>query len=393
MASKISKQRVFYGGWYQRTTLHLSEVYDFLANCRSDLKLNTERLKKYHEEMGIETVTREAGYLEYVQMETVEGIRLRYFEDGLYVLDMEGDDVVEINARLKKYCDDKLSPALGFIFSLGAPTPKILANINSEHPTAVAIVTSNPEKYEVAEAVFGDVYSSLSTPELILKKTRGYIFLITEKKYENFVENLVDMQIFFREYKDQLHRYLNIHRVVWEEIEAIKERGYISGVEVDKTRMKLEGYQKTINLIGSRINQMAAYVHTRAGVSRELSMAEHLDRLFRYKFEVLTDTHSYTKEIWAMTTSYLNSAVQIIGEIRQQATNKSIQSLQLITTYGVIGGLVGYLSRDSWPKVTESGVKYLALLLVSTLLVNRLVSFIYQRNRYKLSFVERAKKF
>ena len=56
---------------------------------------------------------------------------------------------------------------------------------------------------------------------------------------------------------------------MWEEISDIKERKVIKGKDVEEVRMQLDAYQKTINLISSRINQMGAYVHTRADIAKE----------------------------------------------------------------------------------------------------------------------------
>jgi hypothetical protein len=262
---------------------------------------------------------------------------------------------------------------------LGAPTPKELANIKTVHPVAVGIISGRLEKFKVDEAKFGKVYSLMSTNELVVEKTPEFIFLATKSKNKLVMEGLIEMQIFFREFKDQLQKYLDIHRNLWEKISEIKEKKMIKGEEVEKLRLELDSYQKTINLISSRINQMGAYVHTRADIAKSMKIEEYLDKVFQYKFEVLTNSHSYIKDIWTMTGNYLNTAIAVISEIKGQAMNKNIQSLQIITTYGVVGGIIGYLSRDSLPKVTQSGVVYFGVLVLVTALVNKFVAYVYQR--------------
>ncbi|KKT65479.1 MAG: hypothetical protein UW58_C0029G0019 [Candidatus Collierbacteria bacterium GW2011_GWC2_44_30] len=374
-----TKLSVYFGGWYQRTTLHLTEIADFFTEGKSDLPLSREKLKKLHEGLDLANVSREAGYLEYVRAETKEGIEIHYYEDGLYILKLSSSDIDEAKEKLNKYYDEKFAPAVAYIFSLGAPTPKELANIKTVHPIAVGVIDKDPEDFSLDEK-YGEVYGNIASPELTVKKTPGFIFLIAKPEYKDFVEGLVEMQIFFREFKDQLQKYLDIHRKLWEEISEIKERKQIRGKEVEKVRLQLDAYQKTINLISSRINQMGAYVHTRADIAKEMKLAEHLSNIFQYKFDVLTNTHGYIKEIWTMTGNYLSSAIAVIAEIKGQATNKSIQSLQLITTYGVVGGIIGYLSRD-----------YFGLLMLVTFVVNLLVKAAYSGIRYKLKFVERVK--
>lgn len=381
---------VYFGGWYQRTTLHLTEIANFFVDGRSDLPFSKEKLMKFHEGMGLKSVSREAGSLEFVQAQTKEGIQIHYYEDGLYILKLASNNIDEAKKILEEYYNEKMAPAMAYIFSLGAPTPKDLANIKTVHPIAVAVIDKDPEGFLI-DCEFGEVYSSITSAEMTVKKTPWFIFLITKPDYREFTEGLIEMQIFFREFKDQLQKYLDIHRKLWEEISDIKERKLIRGKEVEKVRLQLDAYQKTINLISSRINQMGTYVHTRADIAKEMKLTEHLSRIFQYKFDVLTNTHGYIKEIWVMTNNYLNSAISVIAEIKGQATNKSIQSLQLITTYGVVGGIIGYLSRDSLPKVTSQGMIYFGLLMLVTFVVNILVKFAYQRVRYKIKFVERVK--
>jgi len=392
METRGEISKVYFGGWYQRTTLHLTEIFNFLVAGKSDLDLSKQKLLSLRAEMRLTGVSREAGYLEYVKATTEQGVEIRYYEDGLYILSMESHNVPRAKEILNNYYEFCFAPAMAYIFSLGAPTPKELANIKTVHPIAVGVIYGQPEKYQVDELKYGRVYSSVNSPELVVKKTGEYIFLITKLRNKDSMEGLVEMQIFFREFKDQLQKYLDIHRHLWEKISEIKEKREIRGVEVEKMRLELDGYQKTINLISSRINQMGSYVHTRADVAKGMKITEQLDKIFQYKFDVLSNSHSYIKDIWVMTNNYLNTAIAVISEIKGQAMNKNIQSLQIITTYGVVGGIIGYLSRDALPKITPSGMIYFGLLVVITALVNKFVALVYQRSRYKLVFGERVKK-
>ena len=42
---KISN--VYIGGWFQRTMLQLTEIYDFLRDCKSQLDLDPEKLQEF----------------------------------------------------------------------------------------------------------------------------------------------------------------------------------------------------------------------------------------------------------------------------------------------------------------------------------------------------------
>lgn len=383
--------KIYFGGWYQRTTLHLTEIYNFLSEGKSELDLSKQHLNSLRAEMRIKKVSREADFLEYVRAETEQGIEIKYYEDGLYVMSLESENILGAKEVLKNYYEKFFAPAFAYIFSLGAPTPRELANIKVTHPMAIGVIFGHPEKYKMDELRFGRIYSEMVSQELSVYKTGEYIFLVAKLRNKQLMEGLIEMQIFFREFKDQLQRYLDIHRNLWEKISEIKERKMIRGKEVEEIRMELDSYQKTINLISSRINQMGSYVRTRADIAKQLKIEEHLDKIFQYKFDVLTNSHGYIKDIWVMTNNYLSTAIAVINEIKGQTVNKSIQSLQVITTYGVVGGIIGYLSKDSLPKITGNGMVYFGLLVVATALVNKFIAWVYRRSKYKLVFGERRK--
>ncbi len=384
--------KVTYGGWYQRTTLHLSEIYDLLVFGKSNLNLPKDKLFGLYKRLELEKVTREAGYFEFVKAVTKSGIEIRYYEDGLYILEIHSNNIKEARSILEDYFNKILNPAVAFIFSLGAPTPKILANIKTVHPTVISLLQNNPESLEIDAQTFGDVYSKISSDNIVVYKTPQYIFVASSAKNEqSTITDLVEMQIFFREFKDQLEKYLTIHRNIWEEIAAIKERKEIRGNEIESIRSKLDNYQKTISLISNRINQMGAYISTRSSIAENLEIDEHLRNLFQFKFEVLSDTLEYIKEIWKMTSDYLSSAIQNIVEIKNQGASRGIHSLQIITSVGVISGIIGYISKNELPKITAVGAFYFGLIIAATLLMNHLIARSYKNKKYNLRFGERAK--
>lgn len=355
------------------------------------MDLSEKKLKNLHDGLRLEEVTREAGYLEFVKARTSDGIEIRYYEDGLYVLEFESENITEAKKKLEDYFENQLSPAISYIFSLGAPTPKVLANIKTVHPTVISLVHESPESFDVP-GEYGEVYSRISSEGVSVYKTPESIFVVSGQKSAHLVAGLVEMQIFFREFKDQLEKYLNIHRSIWEEIADIKERHTIKGNEIESLRAKLDSYQKTVSLIGNRINQMGAYVRTRAAISKNLALEQQLVSLFQFKFEILTDTLDYIKELWKMTIDYLMQAIQVVVEVKNQGTTRGIQSLQLITSIGVVSGLLGYFGRNEFPKFTGIGIVYFLLIIGITWFINRAVTKIYTRKKYQLKFAERTTK-
>ena len=377
-------QKIYIGGWFQRTTLHLTETWDFLKHGRSNLDFPKEKLDEARDSLSLNEVSRESGPLEYILAKTSKEISYRMYEDGLIVLEKEFSSLKNDFELIKDYYDNKLSKALSLIFSKGAPVPKELANIKTILPYIVTVTDATKKEAEKVFKDFSeDVYSVLSTKKIEVYRSPG-IILINNLKDENLTRGIIESQIFFREFKSQLHRYLAIHRILWEKIKTIKERGEIRGTDIDSLRNELSVYQKTINLIGARIDQMPAYVKTRQKITDIEKIDDYLQPLFQFKFETLLDTHEYIKHLWGMTKNYLTSAIEIFSELQAKSTKNTISSLQLITTIGVVAGILGYLGKDTLPKFTSIGLIYFSLLMAMTWIINSIVSKFFKNKKYNI---------
>ena len=130
-------KRVYIGGWFQRTMLQLSEIYDFLREGTSQLELDQEKLLALKKTVNIGKLDYYVNGFEYLIFTTSLGISVKIFEDGLIVLNNQqvSEDTLfaDIN-HVTDYYENRLSPALNYLFSLGAPVPKELANIETIYP-------------------------------------------------------------------------------------------------------------------------------------------------------------------------------------------------------------------------------------------------------------------
>lgn len=332
--------------------------------------------------LQIESVTRENGPLEYLRTITKVGVEFRVYEDGLIVLEKDFKDLKTDFKNIRDYYENKLSKAISLLFSKGAPVPKELANIKTILPYIITVSDgTHPKILKIFEDHKQDIYSTVNSKNIEVYRSPG-IILVNNLKDDKLARQIIESQIFFREFKSQLHRYLAIHRTLWEKIKLIKERGKINGNEIDVLRNELSNYQKTVNLIGARIDQMPAYVKTRQKIADIEKVDDYLQPLFQYKFETLLDTHEYIKHLWSMTKNYLTSTIDIFNELQTKSTKNSISSLQLITTIGVVAGILGYLTKDSLPKFTFIGMLYFIQLMALTWLINSAVSKIFRNKNY-----------
>ncbi len=379
--------KIVFGGWYQRTTLHLSEVFHFFYDGTSFENFPKEKLLEYRENLNLIAAQREFGYLEKIKAQTKEGIEITYYEDGLYLLEIASSDVEESKKILSEYYEKRFAPAINYLFSLGAPTPKILSNIKIPHSIVIEVFQENTKNYSV-DPQFGKVYSKISYKDFTVLKTKDYIFVVLPERKQEFFEPLNEMQIFFREFKQQLWKYLRIHRKVWEEIDKIIETGKIGGKEISDRLGKLQSYRRTIGLIRNRINQMDAYVSTRSSLSKYLKIEGSFRVLFEYRFEDLTNTLNYTKELWSATIDYVDSAISTLQDLEKSVSERNLESIKIIASIGVISLILGYLAAESYPAVTFVGIVSLIGFAVVALLINLIIKLFAGHKNYEIVFDE-----
>jgi len=378
-------QRTYLGYWYQRTTLHLSEIYDFLKGGKSPLWLDKSKLLALQRGLQIEEVSIELGILEKVVVKAAAGIEIKIHEDGLVLLSIDHNDIRADIETLTNYYEKLFSPAISYIFCLGAPVPKELANIKTVFP--YFIVAKDCTKQDIAK-----LFSSVSEAEYFEIKSgnmeifRGdEYYVLNTSANTNEYEELIGMLVFFREFKSQLHHYLNLHRSIWESIERIKEKKNIRARKVNDQRVELDNYKKTIELIEGRISQMGIYMETRSAIAEKSKTGQKLHDILEFRYDNLKNSLDYIKSLWSMTKQYVDSAIAMLVEINSLSTRNSVDTLTVITSVGVIGGILGFLARTDSPVVTDVGLLYLGILLVGSFLINRVLKFGLSFFKYKLT--------
>lgn len=308
------------------------------------------------------------------------------YEDGLIVLSTQhvSNTISDEIARLTTIYEKQISPGFSYIFSLGAPVPKELANIKTIYPYFITFKNkSEDEVLSVFEELGEQVHYDIRKKGFdILRGDKLYVINDKQSKYD--VNDFIAEVIFTREFKGQLHRYLNLHRIIWEKIADVKERGEIKGREIGPFRSQIDQYAKSINLIGARINQMDAYIATRGTIAHQhLSDSEFID-LIGYRYETLTNTLQYVKHIWTMTENYVQSAQKLFGDLQASATSKSIQSLTVVTSMGVGASLLG-LFETSLPDINVYSIFYIAILAAIGFTVNKVMKWWGMSRYYGLS--------
>lgn len=382
---------VYVGGWFQRTMLQLSEIYDFLRNGTSKLELSSKKLNEFRKNLNIGRIDYGVAGEEYVKFTTSENITVKIFEDGLIVL---GNSLVTQDTlftdidKVTDYYENKLSPAFSYLFSLGAPVPKELANIETVYP--YFIVCDNATKDNISELLASterQKYFEFTNPNYDVIRGDKYYIINNKKQSIVNIERYIEEQIFIREFKGQLHRYLNLHRIIWEKIDSVKEHVNVKGAEIIKFTSKLEGYAKTINLIDGRIKQMSTYISTREKIAKSDKDLSEFLAISGYRYETLRDTLEYIKYLWDMTKNYVNSAQKLFDGIKQDVTSGSIDSLTIVTSMSAGAAIIGLLT-ESAPSFTVFGVIYFFILAALGYLSTKALTAISKRRKYEVTDVD-----
>ncbi|MFC1802029.1 hypothetical protein ACFLY7_01140 [Patescibacteria group bacterium] len=388
----MKTQKIFVGGWFQRTTLHLSEIYDFVKDGYSPLDLDKEKLKDLKDKLELETVELKSENLEYIRLTNKDNIDVKIYEDGLIILGKDPETTTKEDiAKLTSYYEEKLSPGISYIFSLGAPIPKELANIKVIYPYFIVLEKETEDTVlELLKEFNQTKHSEIKKDEFEIYRGDKLYIINNKKETIDNIEKFVQEQVFIREFKGQMHRYLNLHRIIWEKIADVKEKGEIKGNEVGAFKEKIESYNKTINLIGSRINQMGSYINTRASIAKNDPDLTRFIGVIQFKYETLSNTLGYIKEIWSMTRNYVNSSLAVFSSIQSKSTEHSVKNLTVITSMGVGATLIGLFTKSA-PTFTLYGVGYFLFLAIIGYSTDKIMARIYRNRMYKIKNVKIAK--
>jgi len=390
VAETMKIERVYIGGWFQKTMIHLTEMYNFLKDGVAVEGLDKKKLKDLRDAIGIQDLRFGTDGFEYVEFDTVDGINVRLHEDGLIVLSNEvatNETLVSEIDKLTSFYEQKFSPGMNYIFSLGAPPPKDLANIKTVYPYFVVLRNAtNDQILRLLNENDRPKYFAYENKSLnVVRGDKFYFINLKDKKAEEKVSIYIEEQIFFREFKGQLHRYIDLHRIIWERIDAIKEQPKVRGKDIIEFTSKLDEYSKTITLIDTRINQMGTYIRTREKIAKQDKDFAEFSDIMEYRYETLGDTLAYVQHLWTMTKNYLASAKALFAGISTQMTQKSFNNLTVATSLGVSVSLIGLLTTTKVPAFTVFGVGYLLALIAIGYTINLSLKFFSARRKYEIA--------
>jgi hypothetical protein len=365
-----------------------------LRGEKVQIKLDQKKVDAFLDNLNVNNLTYGSSGEEYLIFSTKENISVKIFEDGLIVLNnsiVSEQTLPSDIEKIRDYYETRLSPALNYLFSLGAPVPKELAGIKNIYPFFVVFDKAKEEDIKaLLGATENSQYNEFSNAKYDVFRGNKYYFINNKTKSSSEIERYVEEQIFIREFKGQLHRYLNIHRIIWERIDDVKAHSKVKGSEIVKFTTQLESYAKTINLIDGRINQMGTYLPTREKIAKsDKDLSEFLE-ISGYRYETLRDTLEYIKYLWDMTENYVKAAEKQFEGLKADVTSKSVASLTIVTSMSA-GAAILNLFTGSEPEFTTFGFIYFFVLALIGWGAQRILLFIGNHQKYDVTDTEYEK--
>lgn len=201
---KISN--VYIGGWFQRTMLQLTEIYDFLRDCKSQLNLDPEKLQEFRKSLEIGKIDYGVAGEEYIEFTTALNMKVKVFEDGLITVNntnVSDDTLFADLDKITDYYENKLSPAFNYLFSLGAPVPKELAHIETIYP--YFIICDNVTKEDISDLLSRtekQKYFEFSSENMMLLEEINIILLIIKNNLLKILNVILNHKFLFVNLKD-----------------------------------------------------------------------------------------------------------------------------------------------------------------------------------------------
>ena len=373
---------VSYGGWYPHTALHLSEVYTFLSQGVSNLPISGNTIASLHQSLDLQSVAREAGYMEYIRATANNGVELRYFEDGLYILEMETKNPQQAAKILKDYHDKALIPALNGLFSTGTPAfnPGPLIH---QHPAIVNVPWPHPRHFEI-DSSYGVVNSQITSNEITVYKTPHYLFIVSAGQSNTSVQDLIEMHIFFREFQAQLEHYLRSQHSAWSDTAIIREQTIIKPIQIPKFHRLLLKQQRLATIATGRLSQMDPFIQNRASFSDQLDLSDHLLLLFHYRFDALEDSFHYLLTNWNMTKEYIQQTAEMLTTLQARSTTSILTSQRFMIMILAVGSLASWFTISNQVTIENQHILSFGAILALSLLIGWLGIVISNHSQYQI---------
>lgn len=386
--------RLYLGVWFQRTSLHLKEFKDFLSGKDNGNNLDTQKLSELRKSLNLKNISFiHKNDVNLLRAEN-DGIDISVSEDGVILIHSNLKNSLEKEAKkLESFYSKKLSPALSYLYSRGAPLPKDLSAIKEVYP--LYLMGSGLEQKEIK-----DIFNFINDEAFLIEEKDGIkiytgneIMVVDIDEDHPTMENedaqsLIRNIVLFREFEKQLSQYLNLHRDIWEGISKIRESESLTLENFPKIRSEILGYLKTLSFVRARLCQMKDILDSREKTlsDKDIKVLDDLD--LENRFKILSSEQAYILNLWDMTTDYAKGTLDLLDSLLTENTQKEIGLLQVITFIGVATGFFGmniaFPWNPEWSVLFRTSYIVLGIILLFAISTRFFLNFNINKKRVRL---------
>lgn len=330
-------KEIYSGTWLPRTHVHLDELYHFFADATTSSSLEQERLRQLRKRVGAKEFGFHKGVIDELHVNCVQGHFIAT-EDGVLVVKKVVKNLNQDYKRINDFFLSKILPAVSYLFSTGAPLPKVYKSLDSIMPVVIWASTAHQSDIEALFKAFGD------TMHLHMQGKGKHVFfgekitLVVSRK--TLSEQFINYLIFAQDMSRQMAKLTTVHRIIWDEISELREKKEIQNKELPFLRDELLDMKKEISYFRSRLSQMKHILAQRLRLADDLLEASPVSEQMKHDLFSLESSHAYVEELWLMTDRYVDSTFELITLLYQENQQRELTVLQTIFLIGVIASIL-----------------------------------------------------
>jgi hypothetical protein len=336
-------KKIFTGSWYPRTFLHLEELAFFLNEGKSRLPLDKNKLRVLRSELKPDQVKTGKSDDHAVLTARLGNYDFEYDENGLVLLSTtkESKDVAVAMAEIADFSLNKLFKSLSYLYSLGAPIPKIFAAIKSVMPHILVVEGGN--KKEISDFFVSQKDGLIK----VLKAGDSSVFygknIIAVEGDPESVIRLIRNIYLIHDIKVQFEKILSLHRFIWEEIDKIKASDKIRYHHLPLVRDTIMQINSEVIFFKSRLDQVGKILKQEAAnlkLHAEKAGTGEIVSDLAQSFDSLIETHAYLVSLWQMTENYVSSTLNLITLLYAESSQKQLNILQFIFVISAVASII-----------------------------------------------------
>lgn len=339
-------KEIYVGSWYPRTLFHLNEMYDFLSSGESHLNLDKTKLIKLKDELNPQNVELKQSKGKSYLKAQFNKYEFESFESGLSLffcknIDCDFKKIEAETQKMSEFAFKKVFSSFNFIYSLGAPIPKVFSALKSVMP--FVFITEDFSKDDVVK--FLKARGEVITKEFVNEKAEIYYgtqTIIIDGETE-FAKRVIKECIYYlHDAEVQFKKILDLHRYIWDEVSKIKSSKSIKYKDLAATRDLLTEIESDVIFFDSRIKQLEIVLEKQKKKVSNFANTEddYIWEVFEDGFDSLEGSGVYIYNLWEMTKNYLSGATRTLNMVYQESSNKQINILQFVFIISAIATLI-----------------------------------------------------